>query len=100
MSTSQEVKAIIEVRNPVANLDKGDRIPPAARLQSLKGKKIALWWNGKARGDVALQRVGELLESRFGAKCMMLGTPYPHGDEAYEPLVKAGADAVILTTGD
>jgi hypothetical protein len=100
MSTSQPGKTVIEVRSPVANLDKGETIPPAARLKSLKGKKIALWWNGKARGDVALQRVGELLESRFGAKCMMLGTPYPHGEDAYEPLLKAGAEAVILTTGD
>jgi hypothetical protein len=100
MSKENVKGSIIEVRNPVANLDKGKKIPSAARLKSLENKTIALWWNGKARGDVALKKLGELLEKKFGAKSLLFAQQYPHGDDVYDVVLKAGCEAAVLTTGD
>ncbi len=42
----------VTIVNPVAKFDDGT-ITPAASVPDLRGKKIALWWNGKAKGDIA-----------------------------------------------
>ncbi|MFC1986889.1 hypothetical protein ACFLWC_07910 [Chloroflexota bacterium] len=96
----------IEVMNPVAEV-RPDAILPAPRLDDLKGKKIALWWNNKPKGEIALTAVAEVLENRFpGLKCI----PFfyhegllmfsPHGPEAYNSLFQSKPDAVIASTGD
>jgi hypothetical protein len=90
---------IIEVMNPVANVEKGT-IPAAARLKSLDGKTIALWWNGKAKGDVALKKVGRYLEEQFDAKCRFYHQAFPHGDGVYDVVLKDGCEAAITSTGD
>ena len=56
--------AVLEVLNPVARQvkKKGANAPRLARLE---GKIIALYWNHKAGGDLALKRTGELLKARF-----------------------------------
>ncbi len=56
----------LEVLNPVAPLQ-GDvhALTLAPRPSSLAGKTVGLVWNGKANGDVALRRAGELLQQRF-----------------------------------
>ena len=41
------------VMNPVAKVETEAAITPAARLACLESKKIALWWNGKSKGNVA-----------------------------------------------
>ena len=92
-------KTSIEVRNPVANTEK-TKIAPAARLQSLKGKTVALWWNGKAKGDVALKRVGQYLEAEFGAKCVLFHQAFPHAEGVYDVVLKEGCEAAITSTGD
>ena len=94
-----EANNVIEVMNPVGNTVKG-QMPPAARLKSLEGKTIALWWNGKARGDVALKRVGRRLEEKFGAKCVFYHQNFPHGEEVYDVVLKDGCEAAITSTGD
>ena len=50
--------------NPVATLQFRP-LPHAKRLKDLNNKKIGLYWNYKAQGDVALNRVKELLSERF-----------------------------------
>ena len=56
--------ALLEVLNPVA----ATHAPEAARLsprpRSLEGKTVGLVWNGSPNGDVALKRVGELIQTR------------------------------------
>ena len=94
-----EADNVIEVMNPVANTVKG-QMTPAARLKSLEGKKIALWWNGKARGDVALKRVGRHLEEKFGAECFFYTQLFPHAEDVYEVVLKDGCEAAITATGD
>ena len=55
----------LAVHNPVAPvLGDLEATPMAPRPDSLEGKTIGLVWNGKANGDVALRRAGELIQSR------------------------------------
>ena len=35
------------------------------RVDTLEGKRVGLWWNGKPNGDVFLNRVAELLEKNY-----------------------------------
>ncbi len=53
----------LEVVNPVAP-QRGEvsAFPYAPRPSSLKDKVIGLMWNGKAHGDDALKRAGELIK--------------------------------------
>ena len=56
----------LEVLNPVAPvLGEVEATPLAPRPSSLEGKTIGLIWNGKANGDVALRRAGEVLQQRI-----------------------------------
>ncbi len=97
-------KAHIEVVNPVARVMSAKAVVPARRLDSINGKKIALWWNSKARGDVALSTVAEMLEQRYPhVQFVRFSQQYDHGrhfPEYYDELKQSGCDAVIATTGD
>ena len=50
--------------NPVATIEIAG-VKPAERIGDLGNKKVGLLWNRKARGDVALRRIGEVLKARF-----------------------------------
>lgn len=54
----------LEVLNPVSP-QRGDvsAFPYAPRPSTLKNKVVGLMWNGKAHGDDALKRAGELIKS-------------------------------------
>jgi hypothetical protein len=56
--------AQLEVLNPVA-LAEEKSTPPASRVRDLKGKRVGLYWNMKSGGDVALDRMEELLLQRY-----------------------------------
>ncbi len=90
--------ASLEVVNPVAHVS-AEKSPLAPRLPSLDGKRIALYWNGKHHGDMALAHAARLLESRFKGvqfKLIKSGVPGPadvlEGAKAF--------DGVIASTGD
>jgi hypothetical protein len=53
----------LEVLNPVSP-QQGDvsAFPYAPRPTSLEGKVVGLMWNGKAHGDDALKKAGELIK--------------------------------------
>ncbi len=56
----------LKVLNPVAPvLGEINASPLAHRPHSLEGKTIGLVWNGKANGDVALNRLGELIKNQI-----------------------------------
>ena len=57
--------ATLEVLDPVAKEGEQIAVDPAPRLTGFDGKKIGLYWNTKAGGDVALDEVSRLLQSRF-----------------------------------
>ena len=57
---------LLEVLNPVAQqrgLVNADTVNP--RPPSLDGKTVGLVWSGTHGGDVALKRVGEMIQERF-----------------------------------
>ena len=53
----------LEVVNPVSpQQGEVSTLPYAPRPSTLEGKTIGLMWNGKAHGDDALKRAGELIK--------------------------------------
>lgn len=102
MTVQNSERARIEVVNPVAEV-RPQAVMPAKRLDSLEGKRIGLWWNSKARGDVALATAAEAIGRRFkNVSFVNFSQQYDHGrhfPERYDE-VKASCDAVIATTGD
>jgi DNA-binding LacI/PurR family transcriptional regulator len=88
--------------NPVATLQFRP-LPHAKRLKDLNNKKIGLYWNYKAQGDVALNRVKELLSERFQGmsfEWFMTGSTEEAKQEWLENVRKSGVDGVVATTGD
>lgn len=57
---------MIMVYNPTGVKIGKTAVSPAARLETLHGKRLAVIWNGKLGGDVFLKRVSELLTGRYG----------------------------------
>ena len=88
----------LEVRNPVALAKLGNTVL-APRLSSLNNKRIALWWNGKAGGDIAVNRIGQLLENKFAGIKLELIRSATSGGKAQLEHAKT-FDAVIGATAD
>lgn len=99
MSEQKTPNVAVEIVNPVAQFDSG-AITPATSLKSLEGKKIALWWNGKAKGDIALKTIAARLKKEYNCESQLFTQGWPHGDEVYEQVIAAGCEAAIATTGD
>ena len=55
----------LQVLNPVAEKVEKKGSTVGARLSSLEGKVIGLYWNYKPGGDAALRRASELLKARY-----------------------------------
>ena len=92
----------LKVLNPVGVL-KFKPIPHAPRLADLKGKKIGLYWNHKARGNVALDRVKELLSARYpGMSFEWFETPVSveASPEWFRHVKERGVDGIVASTGD
>lgn len=91
----------LDVLDPVAP-QQGDitALPLAPRPASLAGKTLGLLWNGKANGDKALKRAGELVQKRVpDVTVKFYSGALPCPDRLMEQ-VKAEADAVIACTAD
>ncbi len=92
----------LRVLNPVA-IRRFKPMSPAKRIKDLNNKKIGLYWNYKARGDVALNRVKELLSEQFeGMSFEWFETgPFHEGtEEWFESVRESGVDGLVATTGD
>jgi hypothetical protein len=92
----------LQILNPTAIL-RYTPMPPAKRLTELKNKKIGLYWNHKARGNIALERVKELLTERYtGMTFEWFETPISMeaSKEWFENVKKRGVDGVVASTGD
>ena len=95
--------------NPIAeaqpNTQRARRFQPAPRPQSLDGKRIGLYWNAKAGGDVALARTREHLARVFPSATFVdvFGDQGTHMRRASPELLDRTAvlaDAVVGTTAD
>jgi hypothetical protein len=101
-STQERRGYPLRILNPVGIL-KFKPIPHARRLADLGNKKIGLYWNHKARGNIALDRVQELLSERFqGMTFEWFETPVSveASREWFENLKKRGVDGIVASTGD
>lgn len=94
----------LRVQNPVG-IRQFIPLSHAPRLKDLNGRKIGLYWNHKARGNIALDRVKELLSQRHeGMTFEWFETPQSVAVEAskewFENIKKSGVEGVVASTGD
>jgi len=92
----------LPILNPTAVL-RYTPMPPAKRLPDLKNKKIGLYWNHKARGNIALERVKELLTERYPGmtfEWFETAISVEATREWFENVKKRGVDGVVASTGD
>jgi len=92
----------MKILNPVGIL-RFKPLPYAPRIKDLNKRKIALYWNRKARGNIALDRVRELLSARYqGVTFEWFETDHSSEPprEWFDSFKKKGVDAFIGSTGD
>ena len=71
----------------------------AQALGKLAGRRVALFDNSKAQADVVLERVGELLQERYGVAAVVPAKKPNYSAPAEDALldrVAAEADAVVF----
>jgi hypothetical protein len=96
--------AKLEILNPQAGTVI-EAAKPAPRLAELTGKRIGLWWNMKAGGDVALERTAQILAQRFpGTQFTQyvgsVGAMLRHATAEDAAKISQQCDAVVGTTSD
>ena len=80
----------LEVLNPRGMPEKiEEEVGLATRPESLDGKKIGLFWNGKPGADFLFTRIGELLQGQF--KDVSLVSYFPG-----KPNVIMGAEPSVI----
>src|SRR5258706_9653178 len=105
MSETARLTIVNPVATPNAETEAGERFSPAPRPDTLDGKTVALYWNGKQNGLHALARTREVFLKRFaGVKFIELagelgGTNrYLSGEQL--TMLAERVDAVVATTAD
>ena len=94
----------LEVANPLAE-SSVNRIDPAPRPADLHGKRIALYWNIKSGGDIALDRTETVLRARYPEATFerflgSIGSTVRHLTPAVADRIANTCDAAVGTTGD
>jgi hypothetical protein len=85
--------------NPVG-VQEIERFQPAVRAGDLRGKRVALVWNGKQNGEVALRVVGERLTAQYpGLTTELVRIGYGIPKDQLEE-IRSGFDAAVAATGD
>ena len=96
-------KGTIFVFNPTG-CKTGKEIVGAPRLASLKGKRVAVIWNGKLGGDIFLDRIAEGLIGRYGVagieRINDRGDTAKILDQVVLERLVTTTDAAVLGTGD
>jgi hypothetical protein len=101
--------ASLEVVNPVATpqalTPDATHHPAARRPDRLDGKTVALYWNGKQNGPVALARTRQLLSDQFSGVRFIevigeLGGTNRYLSPGQLGMLAERADAVVATTAD
>jgi hypothetical protein len=76
------------------------RHAPAERHGDLRGRRIALVWNGKQNGETALRCVEEALRARVpDLTASLIRIPYGIPEETVAH-IKGSFDAAVASTGD
>jgi hypothetical protein len=94
----------LKVMNPVAQSVE-TREKPAPRVPDLTGKRVGLYWNMKAGGDIALRHVGELIKRRYlGASYELysgdVGAVLYHVTKKEADRIASRCDVIIGSTSD
>ena len=90
----------LEVMNPRAEIPPPPFFPPSPRVQELSGKRIGIYWLGKAGGDNFWDGVDELLKERYPkATILRYRGSFDLGDEMAAKIAKE-VDTVLYGVGD
>jgi hypothetical protein len=90
----------LQVLNPRGEITLPPVFAPSARIADLAGKKIALYWNGKAGGDHFWNQVELLLKSKLpNATILRYQGAFDLKDELAKK-VAGEADAFLYGVGD
>src|SRR3954447_14231699 len=109
MTTTEAALATLSIVNPVAEPqaddDDAERFPPAPRPETLDGKRVALYWNGKQNGTDALVRARENLERMYRDITFVdvigeLGGTNRYLSEAQLDVLEQTVDVAVCTTAD
>lgn len=72
---------------------------PAARPDSLRGRRVGLMSNGKPMADVFLAHLGQVLESRCGIEWELVTKPDPSRIASRDLLDSLSARSYAIITG-
>lgn len=77
-------------------------LKPAARLESLRGKRVGMMSNAKPMADVFLRALGEVLQERYGIEWELEVKPDPSriAPRALLDSLSAKTHAIITGVGD
>lgn len=92
----------LTIQNPVAMIEVAG-VKPAKRLTDLNNKRFGLYWNRKARGDVALKKIEEVLKQRYSGLTFTWFETFinvPLSAAQLKTIADLHNDAIISTTGD
>ena len=94
----------LDVLNPVA-ISLEQKAEPALRPNTLDGKRIGLYWNIKAGGNYALDRVEQILSERYKDVSFFrhhgsVGWIMRHATAEDTALMRANCDVVVGTSSD
>jgi len=100
LGTGAAPPVTLRVLNPRGAIALPPLTPPSARIPDLAGKKIALYWNGKAGGDHFWNQIERLLASKLPGTAVVRyqGAFDLKDDRAKE--IAAGTDAFLYGVGD
>jgi hypothetical protein len=94
----------IMVFNPTGVKKSNVTVAPARRLTTLRGKRLAVIWNGKLGGDILLKRISEVLIDGYGVSGIEWisdrGDTKKVLEQAVVDRIIATCDGAVLGTGD
>ena len=101
MSTTFAGAAVtLTVLNPRGEITPPPVAPPSARIADLTGKKIAIYWNGKAGGDNFWNNIEALVKEKLpNTLVLRYSGPFDIGDAQAAKIAKE-ADAFFYGVGD
>jgi hypothetical protein len=90
----------LRVMNPLGEITPPPVSAPSTRISDLAGKKVAIYWNGKAGGDNFWNNIEALLKEKLpNASVLRYHGPFDLGD-AQAARIAEEADAFFYGVGD
>jgi hypothetical protein len=90
----------LRVLNPLGEITPPPVSAPSTRISDLAGKKIAIYWNGKAGGDNFWNNIEALLKEKLpNASVLRYHGPFDLGD-VQAARIAGEADAFFYGVGD